>query len=140
MATLAAERLNGRAKPSILIGGLGMGFTLRAALEAFGQDASIEVAELVPAVESWARGPLAALFAGSLDDARVTVTLKDAFELISGRRGAYDALLLDVDNGPEGLTVSSNDRLYDAAGLHPAKTALKPGGLRAVARRVAINR
>ena len=132
MATLAAERLTGRARPSILIGGLGMGFPLRAALEAFGRDARIEVAELVPAVVAWARGPLAELFAGSLDDPRVTVTVKDAFEVIGAQRGTYDAILLDVDNGPEGLTVSSNDRLYDAAGLHHAKTALKPGGLLAV--------
>jgi spermidine synthase len=137
LATLVAQRLAGRTSPSILIGGLGMGFTLRAALAAFGPDARITVAELVPEVVDWARGPMAELFAGCLDDSRVTVAIADVAALIrpdSGSAAArrWDAILLDVDNGPEGLTRRANDRLYDHAGLAAARASLKPGGVLAV--------
>jgi len=132
LARLAAERIAGRAKPRILIGGLGMGFTLRAALAALGGDARIEVAELVPEVFAWARGPMAEIFAGCLDDARVTILTADVGALIKAAAAVYDAILLDVDNGPEGLTVAANDRLYDHAGLASARRALKPGGVLAV--------
>lgn len=132
LATLAARKLAGRAAPQVLIGGLGMGFTLRAALAAFGADARILVAELVPAVIGWARGPMAELFAGSLDDARVAVEAADVGRLIRDRRKACDAILLDVDNGPEGLTRDSNDALYTVAGLAAARAALRPGGVLAV--------
>lgn len=132
LATLAGERLAARTAPEVLIGGLGMGFTLRAALATFGPQARIEVAELVPAVADWARGPMAEVFGGCLDDSRVTVTIADVAEVI--RRGAarYDAILLDVDNGPEGLTIPGNDMLYGEAGLHLALRALRPGGVLAV--------
>jgi spermidine synthase len=115
----------------MLIGGLGMGFTLRAALKALPASARVEVAELVPAVIAWARGPMAEVFSGSLDDSRVTIREGDVGETI--RSGAaYHAILLDVDNGPDGLTRKANDGLYDAPGLAAARKALKPGGVLAV--------
>jgi spermidine synthase len=132
LATLAAGRLSGALSPRILIGGLGMGFTLRAALGAFGPDARIVVAELVPAVVSWARGPMAELFGACLDDARVKLAVGDVAALIRSAQAPYDAILLDVDNGPEGMTQSANDGLYSTRGLRSARTALRPGGVLAV--------
>ena len=132
LARLACERIAGRRRPRLLIGGLGMGFTLRAALAVLGAEASVEVAELVPEVVDWARGPMAAIFAGSLDDARVTIRTADVGALIAAAPAACDAILLDVDNGPEGLTVAANDRLYGHAGLAAARRALTPGGVLAV--------
>jgi len=132
LATLAAERLKGRPAPQVLIGGLGMGFTLRAALAGFGSDAGIVVSELVPVVAAWARGPMAELFAGSLDDPRVAIREEDVAGIIRERRSAWDAILLDVDNGPDGLTTRANDGLYGYAGLAAAKAALKPAGVLAV--------
>jgi len=132
LATLVATRLSGRPKPRILIGGLGMGFTLRAALASFGADAEITVSELIPAVVAWARGPMAELFAGCLDDPRVTIAVQDVGRVIADGAGRYDAILLDVDNGPEALTVAANDRLYEDGGLGLAKAALRPGGILAV--------
>jgi spermidine synthase len=132
LAVLPCERIRQRRKPHILIGGLGMGFTLRAALGATAPDARITVAELVPAVIAWARGPMAALHGTSLDDPRVTVHQGDVGELIRSARSAYDAILLDIDNGPAGLTRASNDGLYDAAGLGLAQVALRPGGVLAI--------
>jgi spermidine synthase len=132
LARLAAERVQHVAAPRILIGGLGMGFTLRAALDAFGAQAAITVVELVPAVIAWARGPMAALFAGSLDDPRVTIVEADVGAVISADKAAWDAILLDVDNGPEGLTRSENDALYAYRGLGLARDALRPGGVLAV--------
>jgi spermidine synthase len=132
LATLAAEKLKGRTNPRVLIGGLGMGFTLRAALSAFGSKAEIVVAELVPAVVRWARGPLAGLFGGSLDDRRVELVEADVAALIRRAKPLYDAILLDVDNGPEGMTQSANDHLYSMRGLAAARAALSPGGVLAV--------
>lgn len=132
LATTSCARLHGRARPRLLIGGLGMGFTLRAALAVLGPDARITVSEWVPAVVAWARGPLADLFAGSLDDPRVEVREGDVVDVIRENRAAWDAILLDVDNGPEGLTRLGNDRLYDVAGLGSAWAALRPGGILAV--------
>jgi len=132
LATMACERLQGRAAPHFLIGGYGMGFTLRAALEALGPRARITVAELVPEIIAWARGPMADLANGCLDDPRVHVVLDDVADLIDRGRGAYDAILLDVDNGPDGLVREGNDRLYTRAGLAAAKAALGPGGVLAV--------
>jgi spermidine synthase len=132
LATLACERIAGRRAPAILIGGLGMGFTLRAALGVAPNDARIEVVELVPEVIEWARGPMAEIFAGSLDDPRVEVIEGDAGVVIGKAQAAYDAILLDVDNGPDGLTRAANDRLYDAAGLAAARRALRPGGVLAI--------
>ena len=132
LADLTCARLAGRARPRVLIGGLGMGFTLRAALAALPQDAVVVVAELVPAVVAWARGPMAELFEGCLDDARVTIREADVADAIGTARAAFDAILLDVDNGPGGLNRDANDRLYSAGGLAAAKRALKPGGVLAV--------
>ena len=132
LAAVACERIRGRARPRVLIGGLGMGFTLRAALKALGACARVEVAELVPAVAQWAEGPMAEIFAGSLKDPRVHVELADVARLIGAAAAAYDAILLDVDNGPEGLTRQANDRLYDVRGLAAARAALRPGGVLAV--------
>ena len=132
LARLTCERLAGRRRPGVLIGGLGMGFTLRAALEALGTDARIEVAELVPAVVAWARGPMSGIFAGSLDNPRVTIREVDVGRLIRSEKAAWDAILLDVDNGPEGIVYAGNDALYGAPGLGAARAALKPGGVLAV--------
>jgi spermidine synthase len=132
LARLTCLRLRSRERPRILIGGLGMGFTLRAALAELGPDAQIDVAELVPAVVAWARGPMAEVFGDSLVDPRVTIFEGDVGDLIKSRRSAYDAILLDVDNGPEGLTRKANDSLYALPGLSSARTALTPGGVFAV--------
>lgn len=132
LATLTAEALNGRARPRVLIGGLGMGFTLRAALKAFGADASIVVAELVPAVVRWAHGPLAGLYGGCLDDARVEIVETDVAALIRAGAARYDAILLDVDNGPEAMTQAANDGLYSPRGLAAARAALAPRGVLAI--------
>jgi spermidine synthase len=132
LATMTAERLKGRGAPHWLIGGYGMGFTLRAALAAVGDKAAVTVAELVPEIIDWARGPMVELAAGCLDDARVTVVRDDVAALIDGAHGDYDAILLDVDNGPDGLTRASNGRLYSARGLDTARAALKPGGVLAI--------
>jgi len=132
LATLSCDMLSDRPQPRVLVGGLGMGFTLRAALGKLGPDARITVAELVPAVVAWARGPMAPVFAGSLDDKRVEVRVGDVGDIIRAGRGAYDAILLDVDNGPDGLTRESNDALYDARGLSAARAALGPGGVLSV--------
>ena len=129
LAALTCGRISGRPAPRILIGGLGMGFTLRAALAGLGPDAQVLVAELVPAVVAWARGPMAELFGDSLSDPRVSIHEGDVAELIGPARRAYDAILLDVDNGPEGLTRAANDRLYDVSGLAAAKRALRAGGV-----------
>jgi spermidine synthase len=132
LATLAAKRIEKVAKPVVLIGGLGMGFTLRAALATFGSKAQIVVAELVPAVVAWARGPMAEIFGDSLNDPRVRIREADVAEIIGSHRSKFDAILLDVDNGPEGLTRKGNDALYSAAGLNVARAALRPGGVLAV--------
>jgi spermidine synthase len=116
----------------VLIGGLGMGFTLRTALQAFGARASIEVAELVPEIVDWARGPMAHLHAGTLENPRVSIHVGDVGGLIRSSAGRFDAILLDVDNGPDGLSREGNDALYTAQGLQQARAALRPGGVLAV--------
>jgi spermidine synthase len=132
LANLSCDRLKGRPRPHLLIGGYGMGFTLRAALAKLGTDAKVTVAELVPGIIEWARGPMAELAAGCLDDPRVRLVMGDVSDLIGASTGAYDAILLDVDNGPDGLTRAGNDQLYTARGLALAKAALKPGGVLAI--------
>jgi spermidine synthase len=132
LASLTCARLRGRPRPHILIGGLGMGFTLRTALATLGPDAAVTIAELVPEVVAWARGPLAELHGQSLADRRVTIFEGDVADMIGGVQSGYDAILLDVDNGPDGLMRKSNDDLYDAYGLREAHAALRPGGVLAV--------
>ena len=132
LARLACEKIGGRPRPHMLIGGLGMGFTLRAALAELKADARVTVGELVPSVIAWARGPMAELFDGCLDDERVVVREGDVIGLIQPASQAYDAILLDVDNGPAGLTRKANDDLYAPGGLRAAHRALRPGGVLAV--------
>jgi len=131
LASMTCERLDSPA-PRLLIGGYGMGFTLRAALGVLPADARVTVAELVPEIIAWARGPMATLTAGGLDDPRVHLAMGDVARAIEIARSDYDAILLDVDNGPDGLTRAGNDGLYSARGLASAKLALKPGGILAV--------
>ena len=132
LATLACKKIETIKRPHLLIGGLGMGFTLRAALAVLGPNARMDVAELVPAVVAWARGPMAEIFGGCLDDPRVRIKEEDVLKAIRTHKGAFDAILLDVDNGPEGLTRSGNDALYDLKGLRSSHAALRPGGVLAV--------
>lgn len=132
LAELAYARIAGRPRPRILIGGLGMGFTLAAALRRLGTEGRVEVAELVPAVVAWNRGPLAALAGHPLQDARVTVREADVAQVVRAMRLAFDAILLDVDNGPEALARRENDWLYARPGLEAAHAALQPGGVLAV--------
>lgn len=132
LATMTCTRLGPRPAPQMLIGGYGMGFTLRAALGALPSDAGVCVAEIVPQIIEWAKGPMKAVTAGCLDDPRVLVVEDDVAMLIDAAREGYDAILLDVDNGPEGLTRWHNDRLYSPQGLASAMRALSPGGILAV--------
>ena len=129
LAAIACARIKSRKAPRILIGGLGMGFTLRAALAALGPDASVTVAELVPAVIKWARGPMIEVFGSSLADPRVSIREADVGELIRSSPSSFDAVLLDVDNGPDGLTRKANDALYGLPGLGAARRALRTGGV-----------
>ena len=132
LATMTLDRLRGVANPRLLIGGYGMGFTLRAALNILGSQGRVTVAELVPEIVEWARGPMTTLTAGCLDDPRVRLVHDDVAALIAGAETAHDAILLDVDNGPHGLTRVANDRLYSATGLAAAKRALAAGGVLAI--------
>lgn len=131
LATLALSHLKDR-RCRVLIGGLGMGFTLAAARETLGPDATIVVAELVPEIVAWADGPLSHLLGRSLRDERVTLQLRDVHDLIDEQAAAYDAILLDVDNGPDGLISQANERLYSNWGLRAAHAALRPGGMLAI--------
>ena len=134
LATMTLERLAVPA-PRLLIGGYGMGFTLRAALAA-SAEVSVTVAELVPEIVEWARGPMAGLTAGCLDDPRVSLRMGDVSAFIDdaadGTSETYDAILLDVDNGPDALVHEQNRRIYSFAGLRAAKAALAPGGVLAI--------
>lgn len=131
LAVMTCERLRGAA-PHLLIGGYGMGFTLRAALKVLGPGARVTVAELVPEIIDWARGPMATLTAGCLDDPRVHLLASDVATMIGDAVRCYDAILLDVDNGPDGLMRTANDQIYSTQGLAFAKSALKPGGILAI--------
>lgn len=132
LAAMTCERLETLEAPHLLIGGYGMGFTLRSALAALGADASITVAEIVPEIIDWARGPMHELTARCLDDPRVLLIMDDVAMLIEAANEGYDAILLDVDNGPEGLTRALNDGLYSNKGLQSARRALKPRGILAI--------
>jgi spermidine synthase len=132
LATMSCARLRDPGSAKLLIGGYGMGFTLRAALAVLGPQASVTVAEIVPEIIDWARGPMATLAAGCLDDPRVEIVIADVAGTIGAKTAAYDAILLDVDNGPDGLTRPDNDRIYSPSGLASAKAALRPGGVLAI--------
>ncbi|GGR02410.1 hypothetical protein [Deinococcus ruber] len=132
LATQACTLLGNPQAARVLVGGLGMGFTLAAALRAVGEAGSAVVAELVPEVVEWNRGALGAAAGRPLDDPRVSVLISDVAEVIRAARADYDAVLLDVDNGPEGMTQQENNWLYTPAGLAAARRALRPGGVLAV--------
>ena len=132
LAELACGRLAKRQRPRLLIGGLGMGYTLAAALRALGGESRVDVAELVPAVVAWNRGPLADLAGNPLRDDRVTLREVDVAAILRTEQGSYDAILLDVDNGPEGLTRRGNDWLYGLDGLNAAFAALRTRGVLAI--------
>jgi spermidine synthase len=129
LAAVACEKLRGRRSARLLIGGLGMGFTLRAALDGLGPDARVDVVELVPDVVAWANGPLRDLFGSSMQDERAFVRIANVADVVRQSSRLYDAILLDVDNGPDGLTVANNDALYSPSGLRAAGAALRPGGV-----------
>lgn len=129
LSELGCARIKARPKARVLIGGLGMGYSLTTALGQLGPDAVVVIAELVPAVVSWNRGPLGHLANHPLNDPRVAVREEDVGQVMRQAREPYDAILLDVDNGPEGLTRESNDWLYGAAGLSTARAALRPTGV-----------
>lgn len=126
LARIGCEGL-GRAA-HVLVGGLGFGFTLRAALDALPSTARVTVAERSPAVVEWNRGVLAPLARAPLDDARVTVDTRDVQQVLAKSRAVFDAVLLDVDNGPFAVSAQDNDALYGLTGLALAQAALKPGG------------
>jgi spermidine synthase len=132
LAELACARIAHRPCPRVLIGGLGMGYTTAAALHRLGADGQVVVAELVAAVVAWNRGPLADLAGRPLRDARVAVREADVARILRTEQRAYDAVLLDVDNGPAGLTRKGNDWLYARAGLEAAHAALRAAGVLAV--------
>jgi spermidine synthase len=132
LATMTCDRIKGRKRPRLLIGGYGMGFTLRAALAELGKDAELVLAELVPEVIEWAQGPMQELEAGCLRDPRVQLVYGDVYERIANPASGYDAILLDVDNGPDGLVRKDNNRIYNGRGLRAAKAALRPGGVLAI--------
>ena len=132
LAEITCARIAARPQPHVLIGGLGMGFTLAAALKMLGKDASVVVAELVPAVVEWNRGPLGEHAGFPLLDPRAHVHVGDVADVLKSSAQVFDAILLDVDNGPQGLTHKSNDWLYSPDGLDAAMKALRPGGVLAI--------
>ena len=132
LATMTLDRLKGRSDSHLLICGYGMGFTLRAALARMGPKGHCTVAELMPEIIEWARGPMAEVAAGCLDDPRVILRMGDVAETMLLAPDPFDAILLDVDNGPDGVVREENNRLYSKSGLHNARKALAPGGILAV--------
>ncbi len=132
LATLGCRGLRDREHPAVLVGGLGMGFTLRATLDLLPDDATVVVAELVPAVVDWNTGPLGPLAQRPLADRRVHVEVGDVADVLRAAPARFDAILLDVDNGPAAFTASGNSRLYDNAGVAAARNALRDGGVLAV--------
>lgn len=129
LATLGCARAKDRPSPRVLIGGLGMGYTLRAALDVLPPQAEVVVAELVPEVVAWNREHLGALAGFPLNDPRSVVVVDDVVAVIARSPGGFDAMLLDVDNGPEALVQEGNAGLYDAAGLERSRAALRKGGV-----------
>ncbi len=132
LASVACERLRGRGRVRVLVGGLGMGFTLAEVLRGVDRESQVVVAELVPEVVIWNRGPLAALAGRPLDDPRVIVRESDVAKVIRAEVNAYDAIVLDVDTAPRALTSKKNAWLYGADGLKAAFAALRPEGILAV--------
>ena len=132
LATLACQRARTLEQPCVLVGGLGMGFTLRATLDFLPPHAIVVVAELLPAVVGWNRGPLGPLAGHPLKDKRVRVEVGDVRVTLGSASSEFDAVLLDVDNGPDAFSASDNAGLYGDRGLAAVRTALKMGGVLAV--------
>ena len=132
LARIGCANSAGRPGQRVLVGGLGMGFTLRAALDYVMADCEVEVAELFPEVVTWNRGPLSYLAGNPLGDPRVTVRVGDILKLLDDSNARYDSILLDVDNGPSAFTAPGNDNLYDEAGVARLARALRPRGVVAV--------
>ena len=129
LGSLPCQRLANPATAQVLIGGLGMGFTLASALKEVGTGAVITVAELIPEVVEWNQGPLGEHAGNPLNDPRSRVYVGDVAQLLRESKSGFDVIALDVDNGPEGLTKSANDWLYTSAGILAAQAALRPGGV-----------
>ena len=129
LGRLPCQRLRRTDSARVLIGGLGMGFTLAAALREVGSNAQVTVVELIPEVVEWNRGPLGECSGRPLDDPRTRVHIGDVAKLLNAGKTSYDVIALDVDNGPEGFTSATNDWLYSLPGITTAQQALRPGGL-----------
>jgi spermidine synthase len=129
LGALPCRKLCNRDSARVLIGGLGMGFTLAAVLKEVGDQAEVTVAELIPEVVEWNRGPLGERSGYPVTDPRTNIHLGDVAKLLRGKSGYYDVIALDVDNGPEGLTLSDNDWLYSTQGIVAAQRALRSGGI-----------
>jgi spermidine synthase len=132
LAMLACQRMRTLEQPCVLIGGLGMGFTLRAMLDLLPPDATVLVAEMVPDVVEWNYGPLGPLAGHPLKDKRVQIEIGDVAVRLRSSHGKFDAVLLDVDNGPTAFTASDNAWLYDDRGIAATHAALKMNGVLAV--------
>ena len=132
LASFGCAQARTREEPCVLVGGLGMGFTLRATLDLLPPDATVVVAELVPGVVEWNRGPLGPLAGHPLKDPRVQIDPRDVVETLRSSPRRFDAILLDVDNGPAAFTASDNRQLYDNAGVAAARAALADDGVLAV--------
>jgi spermidine synthase len=132
LAAIACATLGARSAPVVLVGGLGMGYTVRGALDALPTDATVVVAELMPSVVAWNEGELGALAGHPLRDPRVSVEARDVADVLRDSRGRFDAILLDVDNGADAFAATANRRLYGPAGLASLGAALRPGGVLAV--------
>lgn len=132
LADLGCSRFKSAKSAHVLVGGLGMGFTLAAALKAVSATAQVTVAELIPAVVEWNKGPLGECAGHPLQDPRTCVHVGDVAELFADKKPAFDAILLDVDNGPEGLTKTDNQWLYSLDGLHAIHKTLRPEGMLAI--------
>jgi spermidine synthase len=129
LADEACRRLKGRTAPRVLIGGLGMGFTLAAALRGLGPDSEVVVADVVPEVVEWNRGELGEAAGRPLDDSRTTVYVGDVAAIMREQPASFDAILIDIDNGPDGLSRMGNERLYGNQGLAEARVALRKRGI-----------
>ncbi len=132
LAELGCAHIQGKENTRVLVGGMGMGFTLAAALKAISKNSKVVVAELVPEVIEWNKGPLGECAGRPLNDHRVVVNLGDVAELFKTKQSIYDAVLLDVDNGPESFTHADNNKLYSSESLQAIQKTLKPGGVLAI--------
>ncbi len=132
LAELSCCEIADRKKACVLIGGLGMGYTLSAALKSLNSDADVIISELVPSIVEWNKEVLGKLADYPLKDSRVTLLVEDVVQVIKNRKSSFDAILLDVDNGPDGLTQEGNAKLYSLSGLSMIKDALRPGAVVAI--------